>query len=119
MKHYQVPASLAVGLEGFWGLILSCIFLPLLQNLPVRLLPDHCTIRQCLSALTSRAHAMPAVVHERIPFALASMHYDAHSLCNTCQSTKRTAGEEVLHQSCVPFPDSPYWSSPVASGLTA
>eukprot|EP00892_Ulva_mutabilis_P004515 jgi/Ulvmu1/2435/UM134_0016.1 len=34
VKHYRVPASLAVGLEGFWGLILSCILLPLFQNLP-------------------------------------------------------------------------------------
>jgi drug/metabolite transporter (DMT)-like permease len=35
VKHYRVPALLAVGLEGFWGLILSCVYLPLFQNLQV------------------------------------------------------------------------------------
>lgn len=39
VKHYRMPASLAVGLEGFWGLVLSCILLPLFQNIPVRLQP--------------------------------------------------------------------------------
>lgn len=39
VKHYRVPASLAVGLEGFWGLVLSCVLLPLFQHLPVRTSP--------------------------------------------------------------------------------
>ena len=40
VKHYRIPASLAVGLEGFWGLNLSCLLLPLFQNLTVRLAPS-------------------------------------------------------------------------------
>ena len=36
VKHYRIPALLAVGLEGFWGLIPSCLLLPLFQNLTVR-----------------------------------------------------------------------------------
>ena len=36
VKHYRLPATLAVGLQGFWGLILSCVLFPLFQNLPVR-----------------------------------------------------------------------------------
>ena len=39
VKHYRIPASLAVGLEGFWGLILSCLLLPLFQNVTVRARP--------------------------------------------------------------------------------
>lgn len=30
LSRYRVPALLAVGLEGFWGLVLSAIFLPIL-----------------------------------------------------------------------------------------
>lgn len=36
VKHYRVPALLAVGLEGFWGLVLCCLALPLFQNIKVR-----------------------------------------------------------------------------------
>jgi drug/metabolite transporter (DMT)-like permease len=40
VKQYRVPALLAVGLEGFWGLILCCLALPLFQNIQVRDLED-------------------------------------------------------------------------------
>ena len=36
VKHYRMPALLAVGLEGFWGLILSCGYLPLFLHMKVR-----------------------------------------------------------------------------------
>jgi drug/metabolite transporter (DMT)-like permease len=39
VKQYRMPVLLAVGLEGFWGLILSCAYLPLFLHLRVRPLP--------------------------------------------------------------------------------
>lgn len=36
MAKYKLPPLLAVGLEGFWGIILSCIALPLCQLVQVR-----------------------------------------------------------------------------------
>ena len=40
VKKYRMPALLAVGLEGSWGLILSCGFLPLCLHLQARPLAD-------------------------------------------------------------------------------
>lgn len=36
MTKYRLDPLLAVGLEGFWGIILSCIMLPLCQLVRVR-----------------------------------------------------------------------------------
>jgi drug/metabolite transporter (DMT)-like permease len=36
VKQFRMPALLAVGLEGFWGLVLSCAYLPLFLHVRVR-----------------------------------------------------------------------------------
>ena len=47
VKQYRMPALLAVGLEGFWGLVLSCAYLPLFLHVKVRIalrtLPAPCS----------------------------------------------------------------------------
>lgn len=51
LAHYRVPALLAVGLEGFWGLLISLVALPLLgaingpDGLPLDSLPQALQVR--------------------------------------------------------------------------
>lgn len=61
VKQYRMPALLAVGLEGFWGLILSCAYLPLFQNL--RVCSPHCMtlLQSCIDMEVSTC-ALPGFI---------------------------------------------------------
>ena len=108
VKQYRMPALLAVGLEGFWGLILSCAYLPLFLHLRV-CTPSHrpmsggswrllrgvrCSVWHRGQALTGLVCCFDGATQCSFAATLARQLHSKRCYEHTCSSRPRTQGPD-------------------------